>query len=77
MAEELGKSEAEISKWLSGNHNFTLRSISKIETVLNDIIIEIPKQEASFSNVRKYHNNRSRKVTYEVIIESKSTKKIY
>ena len=33
LAEKLGKSEAEISKWLSGTHNFTLRSIAKIEAV--------------------------------------------
>ena len=30
----LGKEESEISKWLSGNHNFTFRSISKIEAAL-------------------------------------------
>ena len=40
-------------------------------------MIEIPKQEASFSNVRKYHNNRSRKITSEVITEGKSTQKTY
>ena len=34
LADKLGKSEAEISEWLSGTHNFTLRSIAKIETVL-------------------------------------------
>jgi antitoxin component HigA of HigAB toxin-antitoxin module len=34
LADKMGKSEAEISKWLSGTHNFTLRSIAKIEAVL-------------------------------------------
>jgi len=35
----MGKEESEISKWLSGNHNFTLKSIAKIEAVLNDQLI--------------------------------------
>ncbi|MEQ9403201.1 MAG: helix-turn-helix transcriptional regulator [Cyclobacteriaceae bacterium] len=34
LATELGKKESEISKWLSGSHNFTLKSIAKLETVL-------------------------------------------
>jgi ribosome-binding protein aMBF1 (putative translation factor) len=42
LADKLGKSEAEISKWLSGTYNFTLRSIAKIEAVLNKRIIEFP-----------------------------------
>ena len=33
LADKMGKSEAEVSKWLSGTHNFTLRSIAKIEAV--------------------------------------------
>ena len=40
----LGKSEAKISKWLGGTHNLTLRTISKIEAALGEIIIEIPKK---------------------------------
>ena len=35
LADKLGKEESEISKWLSGNHNLTLKSISKIEAALN------------------------------------------
>ena len=32
--------ESEVSKWLSGLHNLTLKSITKMETILgNDIII--------------------------------------
>lgn len=47
LADKLGKSEAEISKWLSGTHNFTLRSIAKIEAVLNENIIEFPQRKAN------------------------------
>jgi transcriptional regulator with XRE-family HTH domain len=39
LAEALGKKESEISKWLSGTHNFTLKTISKIEQVLGEKLI--------------------------------------
>ena len=42
LAQLLNKKESEISKWLSGTHNFTLRSISKIESILNEDIISTP-----------------------------------
>ena len=45
LATRLGKSEAEVSKWLTGSHNLTLRSISKIEAALGIDIIHIPKVE--------------------------------
>jgi len=45
----LGKHESEISKILSGLHNITLKTITKIETVLSEDIIMTPS-EAS----RKY-----------------------
>lgn len=62
LADKLGKSEAEISKWLSGTHNFTLRSITKIEAVLNDTIIEFPKRKA---NTLQLPENR--KVPFDVV----------
>lgn len=42
LAELLGKSEAEISRMLSGTHNLTIKSISKIEAVLDAKIITTP-----------------------------------
>ena len=39
LADALGKSEAEISKWLSGMHNLTLKSIAKMEAALGKEII--------------------------------------
>ena len=43
FAEQLGKRESEISKWLTGRHNFTLQTIAKIETALNCKLITIPQ----------------------------------
>jgi transcriptional regulator with XRE-family HTH domain len=40
FADLLGKSESEVSKWMSGMHNFTLKSIARIETVLGEKVIQ-------------------------------------
>lgn len=39
LAIKLKKKESEVSKWLSGVHNFTLRSIAKLEVALGESII--------------------------------------
>ena len=46
LANLLGKSEAEISRMLSGTHNLTIKSISKIEAVLDAKIITTPYRVA-------------------------------
>jgi len=43
LADSLKKSESEISKWLRGNHNFTMKTIAKIEAVLGEDILICPK----------------------------------
>ncbi len=44
LAEELKKSPSEISKWLSGTHNFTTDTLWDIEQILNiDLIILVDK----------------------------------
>lgn len=45
LAHKLEKSESEISKWLSGTHNFTIKSLAKLESILDDKIVKIPKNE--------------------------------
>lgn len=42
LADRLGKSEAEVSKLLNGTHNYTLRSLSKLEAALDIEIIHVP-----------------------------------
>lgn len=39
LAEKMGKSEAEVSKLLGGMHNYTLRSIAKLEAALGATVI--------------------------------------
>ncbi len=39
LAEAMDKSESEISKWMSGVHNFTYATIAKLTSVLGEPII--------------------------------------
>jgi transcriptional regulator with XRE-family HTH domain len=70
FAAMLGKKESEISKWLSGNHNFTTNTIGKIQNVLGEDIITIPlysKKEIKFIPIQSYSqsiqvNNNDRNI---------------
>lgn len=42
LASLLDKKESEISKWLKGDHNLTLRTIAKLEVALGGEIISVP-----------------------------------
>lgn len=44
LATKLGKTDSEVSKLLSGFHNFTLRSLAKLEVALGEDIITTPKE---------------------------------
>ena len=45
LAQLLGKSESEVSKWMRGTHNFTLKTIAKLEAVLGEPIFEKATKE--------------------------------
>jgi transcriptional regulator with XRE-family HTH domain len=45
LAKVLGKNDSEISKWLSGSHNFTLKTVARIEEVLGGKLLEIVNEE--------------------------------
>jgi len=38
----MGKKQSEISKWLTGNHNFTIKTIAAIEDELDEDIVCVP-----------------------------------
>lgn len=50
LAKSLHKSEAEVSKWMHGTHNFTIHTIAKIEMVLGEKILNVSKQEKKEAN---------------------------
>ena len=45
LAQRLGKTETEISRWLSGTHNMTLSTVCKISAALGKEIVTVPKRE--------------------------------
>src|SRR5688572_18254720 len=49
FADLMGKSEAEISKWMSGMHNFTQLTLAKIRVKLGEPITICPK------DVKRYY----------------------
>lgn len=49
LATMLGKRESEVSKWLTGRHNFTTNTIARIQLVLGEDVICVPK------SVKPYH----------------------
>lgn len=53
LAEKMGKTEAEISKWINGNHNFTLKTISKLEAAFDADILAVctNRNEGTFEQV--------------------------
>jgi transcriptional regulator with XRE-family HTH domain len=51
LARNLNKKESEISRWLSGNHNFTLKSLAKLESFLAERIVLVPNELESYDFV--------------------------
>jgi ribosome-binding protein aMBF1 (putative translation factor) len=44
LADGMGKRPSEVTKWLSGNHNFTLESIFQIEKHLGVTLIKVAEE---------------------------------
>lgn len=45
LAAKMGKQPSEISKWLKGEHNFTLSSLAKLQAELGVTLLEIPVEK--------------------------------
>ncbi|NCA77107.1 MAG: XRE family transcriptional regulator [Alphaproteobacteria bacterium] len=54
LAGKMGKETSEVSKWLSGLHNLTLQSISKMESVFNEEILITPLKARKKFNKTEY-----------------------
>ena len=49
LALQLGKKEAEISKWMRGTHNFTIDTLVSIEQALDAPILEVVHKEEVYA----------------------------
>ena len=65
LADLLEKKPSEINKWLKGEHNFTLRSIAKLQAELGEELIYVPKKKPVGSTIHgKTHMTVYRNVNY-------------
>tara|TARA_R110002012_G_scaffold55398_4_gene141459 strand:- start:122974 stop:123390 length:417 start_codon:yes stop_codon:yes gene_type:complete len=53
LAQKLNKKESEISKWMSGSHNFTLKTLAKIEDVLGDKLYCVLNDEINLEESKR------------------------
>ena len=44
LASKMGKRESEISRWLTGRHNFTTNTLADISLALNEAIVVVPSE---------------------------------
>ncbi|MBU2020293.1 MAG: helix-turn-helix transcriptional regulator [Bacteroidetes bacterium] len=54
LAESLGKKPSEINKWLKGEHNFTLRSLAKLQAELGEELIHVPQNQTIYKEVEMH-----------------------
>ena len=67
FARMMGKTEAEVSRWLSGTHNFTTATIAAINVALNENVLIVPQKDqyqfVSLVDMSSCHRN-GRKTRY-------------
>lgn len=66
LARMLNKKPSEISKWLTGTHTFTTKTITKIETILGVDIIHIePQKEYIYFKVMVKDQEQEQEMAFE------------
>lgn len=65
LAEKMGKKETEVSKWLNGVQNFTLKTLSKLEAALGAPIVEVPNKLFREKNGITVKSTRLPKTSYK------------
>ena len=51
FAEKMGKRESEISKWLTGRHNFTTNTLARISLALGEPIVAVISSNISYNQL--------------------------
>jgi transcriptional regulator with XRE-family HTH domain len=70
LARAFDKSPSEISRWLSGTHNFTLETVAKLEAVLGEPVLRVESSAVSGRAAQ-------RKPEFSVIVTDKSTGTVF
>lgn len=63
LAKLIGKKESEISRWLKGMHNFTMKSIAKLQVALAESVITVsaPRNKVSLIYMPRQNYKQSPK----------------
>lgn len=65
LAAKLDKKPSEISKWLNGEHNFTLRSLAKLSAELGEPLLEVPRRKPHTTYISGYSRSVHTFVIYK------------
>ncbi len=76
LAEKMGKQPSEISKWLSGEHNFTLRSLAKLSAELGEPLLEVSKRKSQANFISSYRRSLHTYFVHKKIDSSKTAKTV-
>ena len=60
LAKATGKKNPEISKWLSGQHNFTIATIARIEAALGEDILSVKRYRKPVSGYNQMPESKRR-----------------
>jgi len=77
LAEKLGKKPSDISKWLSRDHNFTLRSLAKLSAKLGEPLLEVPKKTSQTEYVENGFICRVHTFVSYTRIENSTTNRVW
>jgi len=77
LAEKMDKKPSEISKWLSGEHNFTLRSLAKLSAELGEPLLEVPKKKTQTDFVEDGFMCRVHTFVSYTKLDTKSSGKVW
>jgi len=72
LADRMDKKPSEISKWLNGEHNFTLRSLAKLSAELGEPLMEVPKRKSNATFSHCYSRSVHTFVVYKKLEPTKS-----
>lgn len=76
LAEKMDKKPSEISKWLNGEHNFTLRSLAKLSAELGAPLMEVPKRKPHATFISGYSRSVHTFVAYKKLEPANPSKVI-
>jgi transcriptional regulator with XRE-family HTH domain len=93
FADLMGKNESEISKWLSGKHNFTIKTVAQIESKLNvkllythydyrkhssdSFLLDLPLPNMEVPSILRMQSYQSNKVKAHLMQSTKIANRLY